>query len=1124
MIPAPIVLYPMTNWIAGEDNKFYTDNLESIISGSVPTVPEEEIDNFYVSILYKVQMTYEGQTSSFIPYSAAGITVGTNSTSVEDIPWSLDTKGVINFRVGMSALIILKAVKKNKFSGFIEDESAEVSLTIDIVSEDAVEPSILSTSTLELIRSKSEITLRVPKNSLRFNESTEFAGVNFYVSLTSGGGSEGYTRINKTAITEVDASESEEEVLTDDIRVDSASDTTIRTVKTRIVAKEFYTFRFNVEVISNLMQSGDLPNVFLIDGKTLDTSYSYFFVTTITAFDNILDKAVDSFYSVEQEGKFINYSLGTQSLPLRSRDSILNSMTQNLLNSNKNINTSGGSVFRDMMDPISLEFEKFYVIQDFVFASNSVDTLIAYDDPNGDGISDTTSESLLKRRLQDALQITSDSALQLLIDQQFDKLAANRGIIRNTPSRARGYVTFYTKIKPSNDIRIYSGMTLISNEDANLGIESTSFRTVGTNIIDSKNTSYYYNPTEQRYEVRVEVEAILSGTLGNIPAGFITSSDALGPAIRVINETAIYGGSDVETNQHLADRIKLSNVSLDTGTPGGYTDTVLRVPGVEQVRVEEAGDSLMLRDYDKTSKEHIGGKVDIYIKGNSTVQTVDRAAFKYEYPKDVTGSNISEQLKIISSTEMRLKVSNTKVNEDNPIVSVSAVTNVTRGKEYDLTGLTIVGDGDSVVLEKNYINVSIGMSTFDVIEMSYKYRSTNSIVLESQPVESIVSVVDSRGNVIPSNLYELVKDEDPLGIGQSSVARDKVRFLFDSGSGISEFIDIDGEQVDLVLGSPASLNNKGVDFSTIVVSNIEDPSIIYLNNVDYNVIVGSDTVRTKIELLLNSKIRPGSRVSVSYRANMNFRVTYKYNSLIAQVQESVNIMKHSCADAIVKQATRNYIDLGFTVYKNNAADAETNNSLLLSRIKVSINNYLSKMKMGETLTQSKLVKIVSMIDGVSDVKVPLSVMSKRNGSFIPLEHLGYVNFELYQKVSGKGTPSYLSVNSVLKYATIDTGGPSNLFKAIYENNVALTQVGSPSEVSKKAGSGYIFSDGRILVSTTDGNPPQTKEYKVSYYVTYPENVSVVGDISTTEIEYLDVDGDSLRNVIIENEEKIKRGL
>ena len=47
---------------------------------------------------------------------------------------------------------------------------------------------------------------------------------------------------------------------------------------------------------------------------------------------------------------------------------------------------------------------------------------------------------------------------------------------------------------------------------------------------------------------------------------------------------------------------------------------------------------------------------------------------------------------------------------------------------------------------------------------------------------------------------------------------------------------------------------------------------------------------------------------------------------------------------------------------------------------------------------------------------------------------------------------------------------------------------------------------------------------MSYYVCYPEGESVVGDITTSDMEYVDVDGDSFENVIIEKEIEVKRGL
>jgi hypothetical protein len=179
--------------------------------------------------------------------------------------------------------------------------------------------------------------------------------------------------------------------------------------------------------------------------------------------------------------------------------------------------------------------------------------------------------------------------------------------------------------------------------------------------------------------------------------------------------------------------------------------------------------------------------------------------------------------------------------------------------------------------------------------------------------------------------------------------------------------------------------------------------------------------------------------------------------------------------------------------------------------------------MGETLTQSSVSGVVRGVDGVKDIRIPFTRMMKRNGSFIPLDPVGYATFETYNKASASGITSYRSIDKVLTYKTSDNGGDPNYFRGVYENNIPLTLVSSPIDVSKGAGRAYIQSDGKIIVSTTDGAPPQTKFYKVSYFTYYPADENPVGDLDTSEIEYLDIDNISLRDIEIIDEKVNKRG-
>jgi len=99
-----------------------------------------------------------------------------------------------------------------------------------------------------------------------------------------------------------------------------------------------------------------------------------------------------------------------------------------------------------------------------------------------------------------------------------------------------------------------------------------------------------------------------------------------------------------------------------------------------------------------------------------------------------------------------------------------------------------------------------------------------------------------------------------------------------------------------------------------------------------------------------------------------------------------------------------------------------------------------------------------------------------------------------------------------------------LFRGIYEDRRPLMLVSSPSDVGRGPGRGYILADGRIVVSTTDGRPPQEKHYRVSYYAYYSADENVVRDVSTSQLEYLTVDSVSTKYIEIVDDRIVKRGL
>jgi uncharacterized phage protein gp47/JayE len=1119
MIPAPVILYPKTNWSATGDQTYYSSDLIQAISGYVPIASSEIERETIIIVKYRYKIDRNGVPGILSVESSDNITVGSTISLATSIPWSFYSEGIFELFPYDILTIEFKVYKVSNqvlHMGEVLDESVYSPIIAHIINENDITASAEPITGMKIRRYNNRVKIMVPASGILVNANNDFSGCNFYMSLTPG---VDYELINDVPVIDVDETESEDVVLTESSYQDTAADLTVTSTKTRQATVEYYSCTLDKTAIAKLVQQNKIPNIFLADGETLSSDIIYYIIATVRTFDKSLNQLVESPYSQEMESQFLVYSTDYQNMPKRSRSDILFALSREMMLNNTLINVVPGSVIRDISDPIALEFEKMYVIQDFIFSCLSLDTLLIFDDADRDGISDPITTNTRKRALAGALGLKDPVNVQLLIDEQFDKYASNSDLTRKGAVKSTGTVTFYTDILPTRDILILDNTVISTASDIDLGIGSVNFIVKGTKILSATNTDIYYNPSTKRYEIQSVIEAQTVGSKGNVPAGSITVALNVTPGLRVINDVPTKYGYDRETNQQLADRIKLAKFEYDSGTEGGYGSTAMDTPGVIQARVERAGDPLMMRDYHAADKKHYGGKVDIYIRGNRLMQLVDQVAFSYEYPTDTFGNKVGEVFYVSDAANFRLRSKNPSVSVDSPIVSVSRVRNVTRGKDYSISNLQIIGEGDTILLEDNQQNIAVGMATFDVIEVGYLYRSSNMLVLSQQPVESIVSVTTSGGDVIDTSKYRLVKYEDPLINGSSSIAKDAVKFFFSEDDNVQEFLTVTDEEHDMLYDTPARLILKGVDNTSIVVTPVGGGTA-FLRDVDYAIQVGSDVAYTYLELLYHSKIRHGDRVSVSYRASENFNVTFITNDLIRQVQEKVDKMKHACGDAITKQAVYNFADMSFRVVRKVGTDV----SLLKSRIITAISNYVSRLKMGETLTQSAIASEVRGVEGVKDVKIPFTRMMKRNGSFIPLDPVGYVNFEVYNKSSASGITSYRSIESVLTYKTTDNGGDSSYFRGVYEDNRILTQVNSPGDVSKVAGNAYIQADGKIIVSTTDGAPPQTKYYKVSYFSYYAADENPVDDIYTSDIEYLEIDSISLRDIEIIDEKVNKRGM
>jgi len=950
--------------------------------------------------------------------------------------------------------------------------------------------------TITLVQSDSFITVSPPTGVKlrRYQDKVEVVtsknpepqvlGYNFYVSTRSGGINNAYAMINTTLITDYSSHEQKTRVLSS--TVDTVSNIRVTTTTEEIDDIYYYSSILDETRFNELVSQGSIDPVIFSQDTPL------FFVVSAVIYDSVSGQVTESAYSAEMQGSPIVITTGIKDLPARSQNDIILTLSGELLSTNKGVDTKPGTVVRDMMNPTSEEMARVYIIQDFLSRALSVSALMDFDDADGDGVSDPVASSVKKSKLQLALNLQNSSDVQTLIDEQFDKLASNVNVLRKGAVPSTGQVTFYVTNPPIRDMYVYEGAVVATLGDLDAGIAAQNYRVLVSKLLEAASRDYFYNTATRRYELTADVEAVAAGTAGNTDSYTVrTINSGVDSDFLVENPNPISFGLEEETNHDLGGRIQLA-MFTDTGTEGGYVRTAIAVPGVRNVRVEKAKDPLMIRDWEPLRKEHVGGKVDLYVQGERAKQVSDQVAFAFGSIA-AQGQQTGETFQILSVAAFQFQSTNPSVTAHTPIFDVTRVHNATRGQDYDISGFKIIGDGNVVDLnEALATNVAIGLASSDIIRVDYKYRGSDTFIMKNQPVTSVISVKGQLSGVLPSTAYEIVKLEDPLANGNSTIAKDGVRILeVPSSAGIQPIAD---EEHVMILAKEEPLLYLGVDPESIVVKN-EDKTVTYIESVDYRVTPGTDTEPTTLLIIESGSMTNGELVLISYTAIENFLITYSTNALLGDVQTEVDAMKHACADAIVKQAVENAVDFSMTIVPKTGV---TNLNFLTSRIRTAVANYVSQLDVGSSMTQSEIVRIIQGVSDVESIVLPFSRMVKADGSFIARDDLGRLEFQVFNEATVK---SYVTSAVVLTYKTVDQGGPSNLFRGVFENGEALVLQTDPIDVSDGAGRAYIRSDGKIVVSTKDGQLPDDKKYSVAYYV-YGETGAK--DINVASLEYLTV--------------------
>ena len=982
-----------------------------------------------------------------------GVTAGTTVDVSGNWSWSG------NLRAGQNSFIV-QATKNGSFS---TTDSVNVIYDVGLDTTQLVD---LPTG-IRLRQGRNVCTIEVPLLT-----SPSFIGFNFYGSEYPSGGSQGYTLLNSAPLSNVVFFEDQRTVLSKTVSKigDQETTTTVEKVE-RINFTEFEHNRLNQAL-------GNLPI----------TEKNHYVVTSVI-FDPFNKILIESGYSEELSGTPIVVDTRLKEIDIRTEQDFRLSLIDQMLQANPDLDLKPGQVLRDVVvDPASSLFARMFTILRFINTSQSFPTLLAFDDANGDQVSDPVLTSSAKNALRLALLVPEDSAdlVQQLIDSAFDKLAGNVNKTRLPARESIGEVTVFTKKRPDKNAIVQAGAILETLADPVNNIAAVRFECLSGFVLRVADLDNYYNSSKNRYEFKIPIRASVAGTSGNVEAGkIITPVSGFDSIFGVVNEFATAFGEDLESNASLASRATLAFMSVDSGTEAGYFSNTVSVKGVTRARIVKADDDLMQRDLDSLREIHNFGKVDIYVQGKNNRQVTETFGFSYRKIRD-------EQFYIQNKNFFRFKTINPLVDEGHPIFKIIEVKNISRNLVYDLTNAYVTNDGNVIDLdENNFTNQFIGLGINDIIRVSYIYRRSDNVQLDNQPVERILSVSGSKSGDLTSDNFQLVRKDDPLLLGRSTSARDEIAFYYANGVPNAEMEVISGETLVLIGNQTQYLANVGVDISTIEVKN--SGGVIFTLNVDYEIVLGDIKTQTGIKRTTDSSIPTGSSVFVSYESGELMTVTYEINDILTTVQDKIDGMRHLTADVVVKSAQPTLIDLEFTVSLNSGADAVT----VDRNIRTALTNFLSNAKLGQSIYQSDIISAVEKVTGVQFVVVPLTKMVKSNGVQVIRELMTNPQFQVYQ--SGN-VVAYKSIEKIDSKTTAG-GGPDYEFRGIFENDFLLTMQDSDTTVSTAAGRGYISADGELIVSTRKGTDPNGSKWTVTYVV--GDEVGAK-DILISQIEYVQV--------------------
>jgi hypothetical protein len=900
-----------------------------------------------------------------------------------------------------------------------------------------------------------------------------------------------------------------------------------------IISRPFYSFVHNRQ----FGPSNTPSTVPIGEFASTPTTEPLFYVASAVFFDETRQVEVESSFSPEVVAQPVLILENVGTFPAPSRLQVVQDIISSLVRTTPALAVQPGAVIRDtVVDPTSDEVMRLRLLVDFLYRTQAFDTLLQIDGVQSDGTSVPVSRSPYKQALARVFDLSAPNDIQTIIDTSFEQLASRNNVFRRVGSRARGFVTFFTRTRPTATIFIPLGTIVASG--------SVQFATTSDASIPINNVAAFFNPTTGFFQVDVPVQAVQPGSVGNLGAGQIRSLVSGPFGLSVTNRNATFGGSNRETNLALSIRARGALAAVDSGTERGTLQTAASVPGVEDVRVVSPSDSLMQRDFDTDYNKHVGGKVDVWERGTSTGTVTDTFAFTFEVADDVQFVIIGNPLDLV------FRALDTNLSPSNPIAEMLdapdlgvGFRNATIGVFFDLTDVKIL-DYRTIQLSSAVVQPIVTLG--NIILGDYRYVTSTKFVFTRQPVQSVDGVTGQISGDLPADNFVFVQPDDPLLEGRSVKAQSYIDIIQTDGIPSGDPVVVTNEQ-HLLLGQfNEFLSNLGANPLTIQVTNTsgtvlyrgpDDPSGVS----DYVIVPGTQITAAALRRTTNSQITSGETVLVSYQHAENFTVTYTTNFVVPTLQDALDARKHITADVLAKEAVSAPIDITTTIVTRTGFQTST----VDTSVRTNLTAFLRALPLGGAVRQSDIIAVIDDTQGVSYVENPPTKLARSAGSLVVRESVpsdsGAVEVLLGSSAvpySDTTTKTWI-LEDALNNPTLTGGGDGTQFAGVFQDDRPMTlQTTSPETLFHSAGRAYIigneglsipnYSDdqtivanfpaantqveieairqqltaNRILVSLAAADRPDLHSYTVTYQVAFTENR--VQDVEAGELEFFDV--------------------